>query len=374
MQSFINTSKELFYGNRYFREHVAPDDFDCRVHKKELSPYYAQHGFKVSMMYNDYFSRLNGICSDRYMSMDLYYMYVLPCLNRRDMQRAYADKNAYSEIFAGTRQPECVVKNINGFFRDSCGVQISKDKAIALCLGTEGCIIKPTVETGDGVGVERFDGSSEQGIDSFFSRYISDFTVQKRVRQHEKMALLNPSSLNSMRLMTYRALDGNINFLSGKTFLRVGGKGSCKDNVSAGGGMMHVDDDGKVSDIVVRYKTMELRSLKDDYGVEVFYVPNFEDAISLVLKLHEKMWYCDFCGWDIAIGEDGAPVFVEVNVVPACESVQQGSGPIFEGWILDEIMARLSCVKKSKTEFSINRFRPGFDHLLQIGGEAVHVN
>jgi len=369
MQSFINTSKELFYGDRYFRDHVAPDDFDYMAHKKEVSPYFAQHGFKVSMMYNDYFSRLNRICSDRYMSMDLYYMYVLPCLNRRDMQRAYADKNAYTELFAGIKQPECIVKNTNGFFRDTYGAHISTDVAMSLCIGVEECIIKPTVETGDGVGVEKFDGSSKQRIDSQFSKYESDFVVQKCVRQHEKMASLNTSSLNSMRLMTYRALDGSINFLSGKTFLRVGGKGSCKDNVSAGGGMMHVDDDGKVSDTVVRYKSMELQSLKYDYGVEDFYVPNFADAVSLVLKLHEKMWYCDFCGWDIAIGEDGTPIFVEVNVVPACESVQQGSGPIFEGWMLDEIMARVSKVKKLTAEVSLRVFKPGFDHIIQTRGE-----
>ena len=57
MESFINTSKELFYGDRYFREHVAPENFDYRAHKKELSPYFAQYGFKVSMMYNDFTAR-----------------------------------------------------------------------------------------------------------------------------------------------------------------------------------------------------------------------------------------------------------------------------------------------------------------------------
>ena len=371
---FINTSKELFYGDRYFKEHVMAEDFEYRAHKRELSPFFAERGFKVSMMYNDYYSRLSGIVSDRYLSMDLYYMYILPSLNRRDMQKAYADKNAYSKLFDDVPQPVTIVRNRNGFFFDDQDNPLSIQDALMKSLNQADCIIKPTVETGDGVGVERFDSTTIERIKEQFVAYRCDFIVQKFLVQHPEMARLNPSSLNSMRLMTYRSNDGTIHFLSGKTFLRVGGKGSCKDNVSAGGGMMHVDDDGSVRDRVVRYKSMRLSSLKSEFGIDHFKVPNFDGAIEMVMQLHRRIWYCDLLGWDVAIREDGMPTFVEMNVVPACESIQQGSGPLFENILLDEVVNRVSCVKKSTAMFSINRFRPGFDYLLQIGGEEVHVN
>lgn len=369
MNKYINSAKEIFYGDRYFRDHVLAPDFDWRAKKKDISPYFASHGFSVSMMYNDYYSRLSEVISDKYVSMDLYYMYILPSLNRRDMQKAYADKNEYSLIFHGIRQPETVLKNRNGFFYDLSENLISKEKAESICLGTRDCIIKPTVETGDGVGVEQFEGSSVDSISEKFCQYGSDFIVQRKVKQHKALARLNPSSLNSMRLMTYRSLDGKINFLSGKTFLRIGGKNSCKDNVSAGGGMMHVDDDGKVCDNIVKYKKMERGSLQKDYDASNFYVPNFSKAIELVENLHKRIWYCDFLGWDVAIGEDGSPVFIEMNVAPACEAAQQGSGPMFEGWILDEIMERVSKVRKLTAEVSLRVFNPGFDHVLQTRGE-----
>ena len=156
MESFINTSKELFYGDRYFREHVAPENFDYRAHKKELSPYFAQYGFKVSMMYNDYYQKLNGIISDRYISMDLYYMYILPCLNRRDMQTAYTDKNIYSILFPEILQPETVVKNVNGIFYSGGGGIISDEEALKICKDSGECIIKPTVSTANGDGVSLY--------------------------------------------------------------------------------------------------------------------------------------------------------------------------------------------------------------------------
>lgn len=367
--SFINTNKERFYGDRYFREHVMADDFDWRVKKKELSPYFEERGFCVPMMYDDYYSRLNGIHSDRYISMDLYYMYILPCLNRRDMQKAYADKNGYSILFPDVPQPETVVKNRNGIFYDSSDRYIARQDAIELCAEECDCIIKPTIETGNGVGVERFDASTNETVNAQFEKYERDFIVQRRLRQSAEMARLNSSSLNTMRLFTYRSQDGAIRFLSGKSFLRVGGKGSVKDNGSAGGGMMRVADDGSVGDNVVHFKSMKVTSAKEDYGINGFKIPQFQDAVEIVKSLHRKVWYCDLLGWDIAVGVDGF-VFIEMNMLPSCEGPQQLSGPLFEG-ILDEIMGRISCVRKSNAELSVNRFRDGFDHLLQIGGEDV---
>ena len=372
---FINTVKERFYGDRYFKEHVMAPEFDWRAHKKELSEYHAARGFGVSMMYDDYYSRLNGIPSDRYVSMDLYYFHIVPCLNRRAMQLAYADKNAYGELFRDEAQPETVVRNRNGFYQNPAERPVTEEEAVDACLAAGECIIKPSVETGEGMGVELLDTESAAAVASEFRRRGRDFIVQKRLIQHEVLARLNPTSLNSMRIMTYRGLDGEVRVLSGKTFLRVGGEGAVKDNVGAGGRMMRVWGDGRVEDRVLRYKSLEYCSLIQSFGTgEELRIPNYDAAEVMAKRLHGKVWYCDLLGWDIAIGADGNPVFIEMNVVPACESVQQGCGPIFEGGILDEIMERAACVKKSNAEFSVNRFRPGFDHLLQIGGEEIVVH
>ena len=116
MSQFINSNKEFHWGDWYFMNHVMANDFDYKAHKKELSPYFEHRDFKVSMMFADYFSRLNGIESDRYLSMDVYYFYVIPALNRHDFKDAYLDKNIYSMLFPDVKQPVTVVKNMHGLF------------------------------------------------------------------------------------------------------------------------------------------------------------------------------------------------------------------------------------------------------------------
>lgn len=102
MEKFINTKKEQFLGFDFLKNHTLPsrDVFDYRVHKKEYSEYFAQYGFQVSMVYADFYSRM--WCSDyndRYMSDDVYYYYVIPCLNRFDFINSYMDKNGYDRLF-----------------------------------------------------------------------------------------------------------------------------------------------------------------------------------------------------------------------------------------------------------------------------------
>ena len=40
MAEYINSNKEFHWGDWYFKNHVMPDDFNYKAHKKELSPYY----------------------------------------------------------------------------------------------------------------------------------------------------------------------------------------------------------------------------------------------------------------------------------------------------------------------------------------------
>lgn len=362
MGDFINIKQELRWGDWYFKDHVIPDDFDYRVHKKERSSYYAARGFDASMMYSDYYSRFNGIASDRYMPMDVYFFYALPCLNRWDLRLAYTDKNLYDMLFPRVRQAKTVIKNINGIVYDGEGRILSLADAVRLCeRESEDCIIKPTLDTCNGKGVGLLDASSVQAQ---LSMYGVNYIVQRKVCQHEKMAQLNASSLNSLRIFTYRTLAGEIRNLY--TFLRFGGSGSVMDNASTGGGYCKVFPDGRVEDRINRYKTLAMGSLKRDKLLEDFYIPSYAAAVDAALEMHATLPYFDYIGWDIAIDTDGVPVLIEFNVLANIGSVQVTHGPVF-GEYLDEVMDRISIVKKQKTVYSVNKFRPGFNYLLPIG-------
>lgn len=365
MDKFTNSQKEIRWGDWYFKNHVIDDDFDYRQHKKEFSEYFSRYGFFVSMMFNDYFSRFTGIQSDRYVSMDLYYFYILPCLNKFEFKNAYTDKNIYTTIFQGVRQPETVLKCMNGLFFDSHGTRLSKADAIGLLNAeTSRCIIKPTIDSCNGNGVSAFrNGSAQLQI----GEYGNNFIVQRSVRQHHQMSRLNESSVNTIRVFTYRDSGGRITALENMTFLRVGGKGSVKDNGSSGGWLAGVVSiDGAIANSCCKFKNADPVLLQDCLGMDSFVIPGFANVYPFAISLHERMPYFDLLGWDIAIDEQGDPVFIEMNVEPSVEGPQLTQGPAF-GCLLDEVMARVSSVESCRKVYEIHHFRDGFDYLLPIG-------
>jgi len=360
---YFNSNKEYFWGDWYFKSHVMPEEFNYKAHKKELSRYYEQRGFKVSMMFDDYFSSLNGIHSDRYLSMDVYYFYVIPSLNRHDFKDAYLDKNIYSELFPMVKQPLAIVKNIHGhFYRD--GEEITAHQAVDAVLQYRGhMIIKPTVETCNGEGVEQLVNPDAARIQALFQRYGINFTIQEKVIQHPDLQRVNPTSLNSMRLYTYRRNNGSYEFLYPYAHLRFGGKGAIKDNVSQGGGTCLIDKNGLVDDRVFRFKNMSVSSLKEETGVEHLVVPNYDGVIRTLLKMHRRLPYFDFVGWDVTVLPDGEPLFIEFNLVPSVEGPQMMAGPMF-GDFLDEVIDRARQVESVRVQTSKKTFGKGMPFYL----------
>lgn len=370
MKDYINSKAEIFFGDAFFKKECLPSDFDYRVHKKEPSPYFDEKGFKVSMMYNDYYSRLSGYVSDKYLSMDLYYFYIVPALNRRQFSRAYADKNLYDNIFVGINQPESIIKNRNGLLYDAVGRRINIEKAIDICWERreERMIIKPSIDSGEGRGVSLLACNDYEILKKQILTMPRDYIVQACVNQHDDMSRLNKSSLNTLRMLTYRDVSGKVRHLRDKTIMRVGNPGSVRDNVGAGGGMCQVFDNGKVNDRVVHYKSLNVESFEAKHGIKNFSVPSFDKAILFVEELHDRLPYFDLVAWDIAIDYRGEPLLVEYNLPGECGVTQQGAGPMFEDE-LDEIIARASNVRRIIVSNSVNVFKSGFDYALQMSGE-----
>ncbi|MDR1505440.1 MAG: hypothetical protein LBT43_23585, partial [Prevotella sp.] len=139
-------------GDDYFYQHMMADDFNYRDYRKPID-FFKKYGFDVPEMYGAYYSQINGIKSDKYLSMDLYYFHILPYLNKYEFREAYTDKNMYSVLFSEVKQPETVVKNINGHFYDADKNELSCDAVITLLQNVKDCIMKPAIETGNGVNV-----------------------------------------------------------------------------------------------------------------------------------------------------------------------------------------------------------------------------
>lgn len=147
-----------------------------------------------------------------------------------------------------------------------------------------------------------------------FDHKMGEFSIlEEHVHQHERMASLNGTSVNTLRMITARSSDGKIEYLGG--LLRIGRAGSVVDNGSAGGLCVGLDGRGRCS-AVSKFLKGGYQSCvaHPDTNVrfEGFSVPFFEEARELVLHAHRSLGPVHSLGWDVAITEMG-PIIIEVN-------------------------------------------------------------
>lgn len=139
------------------------------------------------------------------------------------------------------------------------------------------------------------------------------YILQRAISQSQKMNELNPSSINTLKVITVN-LDGEIKVLS--SLLRVG---TCDTgnvaNWAAGGLAIGIQSHGYLKKYGFYKPGHGLKtSIHPDTKVvfEKYKIPMLEKAYDLSIKAHKFFYNVGAIGWDIAITEDG-PIFVEGN-------------------------------------------------------------
>lgn len=309
--------------------------------KKEIKEYFLQFGFRAKTDWHDYYTALTGIYSYKYIPADLMYTRIVPYLNYMPFELAYQDKNSYWRLFPNARQPQCILQRVHSFYYDGNHNPINDKEAIKICSNLKDAIIKPAIDSCQGHGVKLLknitNGVIEDGtgIGQVFENYGDDFIVQERVKQSNFLSSLNESSLNTMRILTFRR-NNEIIVLS--TAIRVGGKGSITDNGYGGGFSCGINKDGSLKDIGYRLTTGEkIDRLQNGLKFSNLQIPHFNKVIDKAKQLHLTLPYLRIIGWDFTLNEENEPVFIEMNTLPGLYIMQLNNGPVF-GDYTDEIL------------------------------------
>ena len=284
-----------------------------------------------------------------YLPTSLYWTEIIGKVNQMQFERAYSDKNLTEFILRGIKYPETVLKNVNGYYYLD-GQAVDRDTAIRACQDLGDVIIKPTMQS-HGSGVRKFsvkDGITSidnETVDHLFSRYKADFIIQKVVRQHERLSALNPSSVNTLRILTYRS---GMEVLVPYTVIRIGRKGWDIDNETAGGISTRIEKDGKLARYAYGAPGNEgIEQTDTGVVLEGYEIPSYAEAVDTVKKLHLQLPHFNLIGWDISIDQEDDPVLIEWNVWP--ELSQSANGPAFGEYterILKEIWGRPNTMYK----------------------------
>lgn len=140
------------------------------------------------------------------------------------------------------------------------------------------------------------------------------FIIQERLCNHQIINDIYPTSLNTLRLVTFLNPDGEVEFYAAN--YKFGANGSIVDNSGAGGIFMNVDEYGVLSDVGYyepgHRKNLIVFSNHPDTGVRFggLKLPYWDDIISYAKRFHKFFYGVPSMGWDIAVTPTG-PVFTE---------------------------------------------------------------
>lgn len=303
----------------------------------EVRNFYKENfGIDVNMKWHEYYTSVNGEFSVEYIPTYLYYTKICPKMNPPQLIALYSDKNMIDKLVPSAKIPQTYVKNINGVFYID-GKPTTVEAAIEKCSNLDDAIIKHSIETCQGQSVTRFssasglvsvkNNSTKKHIEELFLSYDKNYIVQSAIRQCEKMAVLNPTSLNTIRIMTYKRKEDVVILFA---VVRMGRKGAVIDNASAGGLYCGVNPDGSLKKEAYTLAPFS-KCYKSDNGVtfEDFTLPKYAEMKALVKEWHNELPYARLIGWDLAVDENDDIVLVEINATPPPGLFQAATGPAF---------------------------------------------
>ena len=194
-----------------------------------------------------------------------------------------------------------------------------------------------------------FDGLGGHGVEKIYTKDIADpdafidQAIQNRlfwedlVIQHPDMNVLCPSSVNTLRIITFNDHGKSEILWMG---LRVGNGVNAVDNFHAQGMVCSVDmDTGRLVGSAINKDNVKF-DCHPTTGVRFdgFQLPCFEEIKTLVLQAALESDKILMVGWDVAISDQG-PVIIEGNRRPGFDVVQvlDGRGRMD---IVRDVMAR----------------------------------
>ena len=305
--------------------------------RRQVKEYWSKYT-RVSPRWAWYYSCKNGINSPKYIPNTLIYTKIDQYFNNRKIGYGFNDKNYYTLLFPGLKQPEIVVRNIGGILLDESYHLLTKEDAIAQIRKNENVICKPALESGSGRSIQFWNSETQSQVieDFIYDSSEKDYIVQKLIRQHPDLNLVHDGSVNSVRIVSLLMPEG-VFILSSN--LRMGVGESRIDNVTAGGISCGIKGDGLLKEFATTYYTGERISAHPQGLIfKGFKVPSYEKAIEMVKKAHPLIPHFRLVSWDIAIDESGEPVLIEANMRKGGINLNQfNNGPLF-GDLTDRVL------------------------------------
>lgn len=276
-----------------------------------------------------YFQRLCGN-NPHFVPEDIANRYIESVLNPIRYRGFYADKNTYRlYIQPQTALPTSLLYRImGGQIKDAVAnkpvsLDISaKELAARIDSSIIRVVLKPTIDSNSGKGVilfervfDTFRSKDKELSGEFLQHYGSDFVIQKVIEQHSYLNQFSKTSINTMRIMTYRSVkDDEVIVIAAA--LRIGQNGSFVDNLFSGGCFVPIDlKNGQLGkELFNRYWQIQSEMNGVNFVSNDFVLPFWEEACEFAKSIASQVSHARLLAQDIIVDVTGMPRLIEFNV------------------------------------------------------------
>ncbi len=220
-------------------------------------------------------------------------------LNDPELRRVFADKLRFNARFA------------EYIGRDWIDLREADAGTVRSFLDAHGRAMLKVPDSLSGHGIEKVEAGEVEDAETFLAEALArrQFLLEGYIVQHPEMASLCPTSVNSLRVITY--FDGEkLHVLA--SVLKMGNGGDI-DNFSNGGMYTMLDETGTArfaafDESGTSYATHPLTGT----SIVGFQVPRYDEVVPLLERAARVVPEVPYVGWDVAITPDG-PVIIEGN-------------------------------------------------------------
>ncbi|NBG88299.1 sugar-transfer associated ATP-grasp domain-containing protein [Isachenkonia alkalipeptolytica] len=280
---------------------------------------------------------------------------IIPLSNHKGMESiGYRDKNIYDKLIPTSRSPKNVLKRVCSKYFDASNNCLDQEEAYKIVTASKkDLIIKPST-TNDGIGIAKlviqgghiYLGGKIVKMAEIEKEWGSDFIIQEVVEQHSVMAKPHPASVNTLRMVTYRWKHEIKNLL---TVARFGAGNDIKDNDASGAVSCGISNSGEFLNYAMDKKAnVYTHHPTTNYCfADHAKVPNYEQFKKFVRDLHKEVLHHDYICWDIVVGVDGQPIFLELNFWGNLWAYQMRSETPFFGEFTEELLEYMKNKKEN---------------------------
>lgn len=284
-----------------------------------------------------------------YVPENIYFNIIEKKLNNRKLALAYADKNFYELFYEDTTLfPESIIRNIDKIFYDRSYkiLNLDDNSLNKYLINYQKILIKPSTESGGGKNIQLF--FNENGhfkneknqilsIEYLNSHYNQNYIIQNYIVQNKFLSQFNSSSVNTIRIFTYRSLQTD-EIIPLHAVLRIGKIGNYVDDQNVGGVACRILDTNKLNNYATNITGKKYYEHNGVNFSDIPIITNINEMKEIAISIARKNIHSRLIGFDFTIDSDNNVKLIEINHLWIGINFFQMNGISLFGKYTDEVV------------------------------------